>query len=90
MIYFDNSATTKTDDSVLQTYQSVSDKYFGNASSLHTLGEQSQQLLHQSRKQIAQLLNVKPARYSLRVGEQKETIGPSRAQPLKNSTTDAT
>ncbi len=59
MIYFDNSATTKTDDSVLQTYQSVSDKYFGNASSLHTLGEQSQRLLHQSRKQIAQLLNVK-------------------------------
>lgn len=58
MIYFDNSATTKSDSTVLQTYQSVSEKYFGNASSLHSLGEQSQQLLNQSRKQIAQLLDV--------------------------------
>lgn len=59
MIYFDNSATTKIDASVLQTYQSVSDQYYGNPSSLHQMGEQSRQLLTQSRNQIAELLAVK-------------------------------
>ncbi|MER2064416.1 MAG: aminotransferase class V-fold PLP-dependent enzyme, partial [Alkalibacterium sp.] len=59
MIYFDNSATTKIDASVLQTYQSVSEQYYGNPSSLHQLGEQSSQLLTQSRNQIAELMNVK-------------------------------
>ncbi|MFO8070137.1 MAG: cysteine desulfurase family protein [Alkalibacterium sp.] len=58
MIYFDNSATTKTDSTVLSTYQSVSENYFANPSSLHQLGEQSQQLLTRSRKQIAQIMNV--------------------------------
>lgn len=58
MIYFDNSATTKIDVSVLQTYQSVSELYYGNPSSLHQLGEQARQLLTQSRLQIAELLNV--------------------------------
>lgn len=58
MIYFDNSATTKIDASVLKTYQSVSERYYGNPSSLHQLGEQSRLLLTQSRIQIADLLNV--------------------------------
>ncbi|GEK87964.1 cysteine desulfurase family protein [Alkalibacterium putridalgicola] len=58
MIYFDNSATTKIDPSVLATYRSVSEQYYGNPSSLHQLGEQSRQLLTQSRKQIAELLDV--------------------------------
>ncbi|SFB85376.1 cysteine desulfurase [Alkalibacterium subtropicum] len=58
MIYFDNSATTKIDASVLETYHSVSDHYYGNPSSLHQMGEQSRQLLTQSRNQIAELLKV--------------------------------
>jgi len=58
MIYFDNSATTKIDQGVLQTYESVSLNYFGNPSSLHQLGEQSAQLLTRSRKQVADLLGV--------------------------------
>lgn len=59
MIYFDNSATTKIADSVLETYQKVSDSYFGNPSSLHQLGDLSTQLLQQSRLQIANTLGVK-------------------------------
>ncbi|HAJ69745.1 MAG: cysteine desulfurase family protein [Alkalibacterium gilvum] len=58
MIYFDNSATTKAEASVLRTYQTVSEQFFGNPSSLHQLGEKSRQLLNLSRKQIAVLLNV--------------------------------
>ncbi|GEK91551.1 cysteine desulfurase family protein [Alkalibacterium kapii] len=58
MIYFDNSATTRTEASVLDTYRAVNEQYFGNPSSLHQLGERSRQLLDQSRKQIAELMGV--------------------------------
>lgn len=59
MIYFDNSATTKVDDSVLETFIQVSQKMNGNPSSLHRLGDLADGLLQQSRKQIASLLKVK-------------------------------
>lgn len=59
MIYFDNSATTKIDSSVLDTYNKVSKAYFGNPSSLHDLGETTTGLLTQSRKLIANLIGVK-------------------------------
>ncbi|MPQ21640.1 cysteine desulfurase family protein [Carnobacterium divergens] len=58
MIYFDNSATTKIDDSVLKTYLKVSEEIMGNPSSLHGLGDASTGLLQQARKQIAELLNT--------------------------------
>lgn len=58
MIYFDNAATTKVNDSVLSSYIEVSQKLFGNPSSLHELGEITTGLLNQSRKQLASLLNV--------------------------------
>ena len=61
MIYFDNSATTKVDNDVLNTYQKVSENYWGNPSSLHYFGEKSYNLLQQSRKQIADILGVAPA-----------------------------
>lgn len=59
MIYFDNSATTKVDDSVLETFIQVSQKMNGNPSSLHRLGDLADGLLQQSRKHIASLLQVK-------------------------------
>src|SRR5699024_6751495 len=59
MIYFDNSATTKIADSVLETYKKVSETYFVNPSSLHHLGDLSTQLHQQSRLQIANTLGVK-------------------------------
>lgn len=60
MIYFDNSATTKVAPEVLDTYKTVSEKIWGNPSSLHALGETADNLLEQSRKQIAELLGCKP------------------------------
>ncbi|KMK74528.1 cysteine desulfurase family protein [Alkalihalobacillus pseudalcaliphilus] len=60
MIYFDNSATTKPLEEVVQTYLKVSTNYFGNPSSLHTLGMDSQILIEKARKQIAELLKIKP------------------------------
>lgn len=60
MIYFDNSATTQVDKTVLETYQKVSNQIWGNPSSLHNMGETAFNLLEQSRKQIGDLLNVQP------------------------------
>lgn len=61
MIYFDNSATTQALPEVLDTYRTVSDKFWGNPSSLHNFGESAWHLLEQSRAQIAKLLNVLPS-----------------------------
>lgn len=58
MIYFDNSATTKAAPAVVDTYAKVSERYWGNPSSLHNFGEQAFNLLEQSRQQIADLLGV--------------------------------
>lgn len=60
MIYFDNSATTKVDSTVLDTYLKVSEQFYGNPSSLHLLGDAPAKLLAQSRVQIANSLNVEP------------------------------
>lgn len=59
MIYFDNSATTKPHKEVLDSYLKVSMNYYGNPSSLHSLGGQAERLLTQAREQIANLLEVK-------------------------------
>lgn len=58
MIYFDNSATTKMFPEAVQSYQTVSEQYFGNPSSLHELGDVSSKLLKQARASIAQQLGV--------------------------------
>ncbi|RHW49989.1 aminotransferase [Bombilactobacillus bombi] len=57
MIYFDNSATTLIEPSVLKTYEKVSTDFFGNPSSLHRLGDQAQQILNSARQQIADILH---------------------------------
>ena len=60
MIYFDNSATTKPYKEVVDSFVTVSNEYFGNPSSLHSLGGEAEKLLFQAREQAAKLLKVKP------------------------------
>jgi cysteine desulfurase len=60
MIYFDNSATTRPYEEVIESFVKVSKDYFANPSSLHKLGGQAENLLNQARNQIGQLLNCKP------------------------------
>ncbi|GAE25833.1 cysteine desulfurase [Halalkalibacter wakoensis JCM 9140] len=59
MIYLDNSATTKPYKEVVEAYATVASTYFGNPSSLHTLGLQAEKLIGESRTRIAQILNIK-------------------------------
>lgn len=58
MLYLDNSATTNPYPEVIDTYKQVSEKYFGNPSSIHGLGVQSERLLGKAREQAARLLGV--------------------------------
>mgnify|MGYP001198468767 CR=1 FL=1 len=60
MIYLDNSATTKPDPSVVESFVQVTEKYFGNPSSIHELGAEVEKLQTRAREQAAKLLNVKP------------------------------
>src|SRR5690625_4020151 len=58
MIYLDNSATTKPDASVLASYQQVSERYFANPSSIHSLGGEAEKLLMKAREQISETLQI--------------------------------
>ncbi len=56
MIYLDNSATTKPDETVLETFNKVSTKFFANPSSLHNLGAKAEQFYNKVKAQAANLL----------------------------------
>lgn len=84
MIYFDNSATTKAAPAVVDTYAKVSERYWGNPSSLHNFGEQAFNLLEQSRQQIADLLGVSLSEILFTSGEPKAITGPSKERRLQN------
>lgn len=58
-IYLDNSATTKPFESVLSSVEETLDQLYGNPSSLHDKGFESEQLLKKSRKLIANSLGKK-------------------------------
>ena len=58
MIYLDYSATTMTNDEVMDSFVKAN-KYFGNPNSLHKLGVESKKLIDASTEQIASILNCK-------------------------------
>lgn len=58
MIYLDNSATTKPDASVLESFTQVSKQYYANPSSIHTFGGTAEKLLTAAKKQAAEILQV--------------------------------
>ena len=58
MVYLDYSATTPVLPEVLDSYNKVTNEYFGNPNSLHNLGIKSRELLESATKQISELLNI--------------------------------
>lgn len=58
MHYFDWTATTKISENALNEYVRVSEKYFGNPSSNHSIGQEAKQILDQSRCKIAEMLKT--------------------------------
>lgn len=58
MIYFDFAATTPLDSEAAEVFVQASTEYFGNSSSLHDFGGQSQDLLENCREELASLLGI--------------------------------
>jgi cysteine desulfurase len=58
MIYFDFAATTPLDPEAAEVFIQASTEYFGNSSSLHDIGGQSQDLLENCREELANLLGI--------------------------------
>lgn len=68
MVYLDYSATTPVLPEVLDSYNKVTEEYFGNPNSLHSLGIKSHELLESAYHQIAELLNIKESEFIMTSG----------------------
>ena len=60
-IYFDNNATTKVAEEVLEEMQPLFCELYGNPSSMHTFGGQMGRKIAQARERIADLLGCEPS-----------------------------
>ena len=68
MIYLDYSATTPVLPDVLDSYNKVTNEYFGNPNSLHNLGLKSRELLNSATRQVSELLNIDVSEFSFTSG----------------------
>jgi cysteine desulfurase len=59
-IYLDNAATTCIDKRVVETMMPYFSIFYGNASSLHSIGAQAKEILDCSRSQIADCIGAQP------------------------------
>ncbi|HNX11071.1 MAG TPA: aminotransferase class V-fold PLP-dependent enzyme, partial [bacterium] len=61
-VYLDNAATTRIDPRVLARMKPYFLNHFGNASSIHKLGQDNDAAIKKCKIKIGQLLGVKPER----------------------------
>ena len=59
LVYFDNAATTKTDEKVVEAMMPYLTEKFGNPSSQHFVGQEAKQAIEEARKIIAKSINAK-------------------------------
>lgn len=61
--YFDNSATTKPCYEAVQAAENAIKEYWGNPSSLHSLGSDASRLLRNARKDVSKLIGAAPENF---------------------------
>lgn len=59
-VYLDNAATTRPYDEVREIVDEYNDKYYANASSLHSFGREARKGIEWAREEIAGLINASP------------------------------
>lgn len=62
VIYLDNNATTRPHREVVQAMLPYLTEQYGNASSLHHLGQRARHAVEEARRQVASLIGTKPRR----------------------------
>lgn len=86
-IYFDNNATTKVAEEVLEEMKPYFCQFYGNPSSMHTFGGRISSKIQQARQQVANLLGCDPSEIIFTSGgtESNNTAikGALAAQPNK-------
>lgn len=58
--YFDNSATTRVKEEVLEEMFPYFNMQYGNASSIYSIGREAKRAIEESRKRVGELINCKP------------------------------
>lgn len=59
-IYADNAATTKMSEAAIKAMTDCARTYWGNPSSLYTIGQKAKELLEEARTDIARIINAEP------------------------------
>lgn len=59
--YFDNSATTATDEDVIKVMLPYFNRLYGNPSSIYSLGKLSKEMIYSSKNVISKILRCKPS-----------------------------
>ena len=59
MIYLDNAGTTRLDEEVFEAMKPYFFEEYGNASSLHSLGQKAKEALEEAREKVAKCINAK-------------------------------
>ena len=59
-VYADNAATTKISQAALQAMLPAFETYYGNPSSLHSVGQEAKELLENARERIARCIGAEP------------------------------
>ena len=60
-VYFDNSATTKTDERVIEAMMPYIIENYGNPSSIYRIGRENRKAVEEAREQVAKALNCDPS-----------------------------
>ncbi len=60
-VYFDNAATTSVSETALNAMLPCLKENYGNASSLHALGQEANRVLDESRQTVASLIGANPS-----------------------------
>ena len=59
-IYADNAATTKMSEAAIEAMTDCMRNWYGNPSSLYTIGQRAKEKLEEAREKIAELINAEP------------------------------
>lgn len=61
MIYLDNAGTTKVSKEVKEAMSAYFDEFYGNPSSLHSVGQKAKEELEKAREVVAKCINAEPS-----------------------------